>query len=313
MADLTGALEIARPTPLFGISVAPTARDAARIIALARLADVSKLDLIGIQDHPYNPAFLDTWTLLAMLGGMTTQLRLVPDVASLPLRPPAMLAKAAATLDELTGGRVELGLGAGASWDAIAGFGGPRRTPGEALAALEEAIGVLRALWGPSPGGAGVTLTGRHYHLAGAQPGPAPAHPIGIWVGGYGPRMLDLIGRLADGWIPSAPYLPPEEIPARQRAIDTAARAAGRRPEDIRRIYNVPGVIVRPGDPVLSPRRPGMVVGAVERWVAELTRYYRDLALDTFIFWPAGGDHERQVRAFAEEVMPAVRAALAAE
>lgn len=307
--------ETARPAPLFGISVAPWARDMRQIVETARLADALGLDLIGIQDHPYNGGFLDTWTLLAALGGMTTRLRLLPDVLNLPLRPPAILAKAAATLDLLTDGRVELGLGAGAAWDNIAGYGGPRRTPGEALAALEEAIQILRTLWEPSTGGQGsqgVTVAGKHYQITDAQPGPTPAHRIGIWIGGYGPRMLDLIGRRADGWIPSAPYLPPAELPAKQAAIDTAARAAGRAPESIRRAYNMGGVVLAPGDLATRPARPGVLVGPAALWTETLVSYYRDLGLDTFIFWPAGGQHERQIRAFAEEIAPAVRQAVGA-
>src|SRR5579859_3455616 len=110
----------ARPAPLFGISLAPWARDAEQIVETARLADTLGLDLIGIQDHPYNGGFLDTWTLLSALGAVTSNVRLFPNVANLPLRPPAMLAKAAATLDIITNGRVELGLGAGGFWEGIA-------------------------------------------------------------------------------------------------------------------------------------------------------------------------------------------------
>src|SRR5207245_4370293 len=114
---------------------------------LAQIADSTRLDFLGIQDHPYNGRFLDTWTLLTALGSRTQHVRLLPNVLNLPLRPPAMLAKAAATLDILTNGRVELGLGAGASPEGIVAYGGPQRTPGEAVSALEEAIAVLRALW----------------------------------------------------------------------------------------------------------------------------------------------------------------------
>ena len=85
------------------------------------------LDLVTIQDHPYQAAFYDTWTLLTYLAGRTERITFVPTVATLPLRPPAVLAKSAATLDLLTGGRVQLGLGAGAFWDAIVAMGGPRR------------------------------------------------------------------------------------------------------------------------------------------------------------------------------------------
>src|SRR5439155_7405230 len=104
-------------------------------------------------------------------------IRSFPDVANLPLRPPAMLAKSAATLDVLTGGRVELGLGAGAFWDAVAAMGGPRRTPAEALQATEEAIDVIRLVW---TGQRGLRYDGRFYTLHGLSAGPPPAHPIGV-------------------------------------------------------------------------------------------------------------------------------------
>ena len=91
------------------------------------------LDYIGVQDHPYQRRYVDTWTLLAMIAATTARVRVFPDVANLPLRPPAVLAKAAASLDRLSGGRFELGLGAGGFWDAIAAYGGPRRSLAEAF------------------------------------------------------------------------------------------------------------------------------------------------------------------------------------
>src|SRR6266550_8057775 len=110
------------------------------------MADEAGLDLIGIQDHPYQRRFLDTWMLMATVLANTQRVRVFPDVANLPLRPPAVLAKAAASLDVLSGGRFELGLGAGAFPDVIASMGGPRRTPGESVEALEEAIDVIRLM-----------------------------------------------------------------------------------------------------------------------------------------------------------------------
>jgi len=131
---------------LFGCFLPPLAEQAATVVDLALLAEASGLDLVTVQDHPYQPAFLDSWTLLSVLAARTSRVRLLPNVANLPLRPPAVLARSVASLDILSAGRVELGLGAGAFWDAIEAMGGPRRTPGEAVAALTEGIEVIRAL-----------------------------------------------------------------------------------------------------------------------------------------------------------------------
>jgi alkanesulfonate monooxygenase SsuD/methylene tetrahydromethanopterin reductase-like flavin-dependent oxidoreductase (luciferase family) len=284
----------------FGANVDPTAEGYAGAVRLARLADRLGFDVVGIQDHPYQPRFLDTWTLLAALVPQTERVGLVANVSNLPLRPPAMLAKAAASLDVISGGRIELGLGAGAFWDGIGAMGGPRRTPGEAVGALEEAMGVIRMVWS---GERGLRFDGRHYSLAGLNAGPRPAHDMGIWLGAYGPRMLSLVGRLADGWIPSLGYAPPERIPAMQRRVDEAARAAGRDPSAIRRVYNVMGR-VGPG-PVRQ-----LLQGPASHWVDELTRFVLELGLQTFVFWPLE-DPERQLEAFAEDVIPGVREATA--
>ena len=129
---------------LFGCFIPPVAQQADSVLELARLAEGAGLDLVTVQDHPYQPAFLDTWTLLSVIGARTTSVRLALNVANLPLRPPAVLARAAASLDILSGGRVELGLGAGAFWDAIEAMGGRRLTAGQAVTALSKAIDVIR-------------------------------------------------------------------------------------------------------------------------------------------------------------------------
>ncbi len=155
----------------FGVFIPPLAEQADAVIELAQLAELSGLDLVTFQDHPYQPRFLDTWTLLSVVAAKTSSVRLAPNVANLPLRMPSVLARSVASLDILSGGRVELGLGAGAFWDAIEANGGRRLTPGESVTALSEAIDVIRAVWaGPS-----VRVDGEHYRVHGAKPGPAPA------------------------------------------------------------------------------------------------------------------------------------------
>ncbi|WP_376794825.1 LLM class flavin-dependent oxidoreductase [Thermogemmatispora sp.] len=296
--------ERARLPILFGANVDPTADDPRWPLELTRAVEEAGLDLIGIQDHPYNAGFLETWTLIAALAQATQRVRFFPNVANLPLRPPLMLAKAAATLDLLSGGRIELGLGTGAFAEGIVAMGGPRRNAGEAVAALEEAVQLIRRFWS---GESSLRFEGRYYSARGTRPGPRPAHAIGIWLGAYRPRMLRLTGRLADGWIPSSTYAPPEQLPAMQRQIDAAAQQAGRSPQAIRRIYNVMGLITAGG----SGWERGVFRGGVRDWIAELTRLVREVGLDTFIYWPAE-DRLRQIQRFAAEVVPGVRAALGA-
>jgi alkanesulfonate monooxygenase SsuD/methylene tetrahydromethanopterin reductase-like flavin-dependent oxidoreductase (luciferase family) len=286
--------------PEFGISVTPAWQAQSEVMRLVQIADEAGLDLVGIQDHPYQWRFHDTWTLIAYLAGRTARVRFFPDVANLPLRPPAVLAKAAASLDVLTGGRVELGLGAGGFWDAIDAMGGPRRTPGQAFEATEEAIDVIRLVWS---GERGVRYEGRHYRLSGLHTGPQPSHDIGIWLGASGPRMLELIGRKADGWVPSAGWAPPEELPRYLRRIEDAASDAGRDPASIRRVYNVGGAIgTASGRPFTGPP---------SYWIEELGRLV-GIGMDGLIFWPNGDDPVGQVEAFAVDVVPAVRAGLPA-
>jgi alkanesulfonate monooxygenase SsuD/methylene tetrahydromethanopterin reductase-like flavin-dependent oxidoreductase (luciferase family) len=237
--------------------------------------------------------------LMADLLARTRRIRIFPDVANLPLRAPAMIAKEAASLDALSGGRFELGLGAGGFWQAIEAMGGPARTPPESLAALEEAIRIIRLFWS---GERTIIFAGRFYSVRGLHPGPAPAHRIELWVGAYKPRILNLTGRLADGWIPSFPYAPPDAIPAMQRRIDDAAVAEGRPLRDIRRIYNLNGEITD------EPQR-GLLQGPAAHWVETLTGFALDLGFDTFIFWP-GEDPQRQTERFATEVAPALRSAV---
>ncbi|MGD9892414.1 MAG: LLM class flavin-dependent oxidoreductase [Dehalococcoidia bacterium] len=284
----------------FGYFLVPDTADYAGLVRQAQLVEECGLELIGIQDHPYQRRFLDTWTVLTALATQTTRVWLFPDVANLPLRPPAVLAKAAASLDRISGGRFELGLGAGSFWEAIAAMGGPTRTPGEAVAALEEAIAVIRLLWSDPPS---ARFTGRFYRLAGARPGPAPAHPIGIWVGAVGPRMLDLTGRLADGWIPSSSYVPSERLSDMNQRIDEAATRAGRDPASIRRLYNVMGTIT-------DGPSAGFLDGPVGQWVDELTALTVERGMDSYIFAPAD-QPEIQLRRFALEVVPRVREAAA--
>jgi alkanesulfonate monooxygenase SsuD/methylene tetrahydromethanopterin reductase-like flavin-dependent oxidoreductase (luciferase family) len=285
----------------FGIFPVPNAAEADELVERVIAAEQAGLDLVGIQDHPYQRRFLDTWSLIPFLAARTSRIRFFPDVANLPLRPPAVMAKAAATIDRLSGGRFELGLGAGAFWEAIEAMGGQTRTGKESVDALEEAIQIIRLMWS---GERTIDFEGEHYTVRGLHPGPQPAHDIGIWLGAYGPRMMRVVGRLADGWIPSLPRMPLEEVPPRRRAIDEAAEKAGRDPGAIRRIANVSGTITDGGT------ASGWLEGPPEHWVEELTRLASEYGFDGFIL-SVGDDAAEQIARFGAEVAPAVRAASA--
>jgi alkanesulfonate monooxygenase SsuD/methylene tetrahydromethanopterin reductase-like flavin-dependent oxidoreductase (luciferase family) len=293
--------------PLFGINVDPNARDPQDAFRRAQTADRAGLDLLTIQDHPYNKNFLDTWTLLSALASVTHTIHLGTNVANLPLRPPAMLAKAAASLDVISGGRTELGIGAGAFWRGVAAYGGPERSPGEAYEAFSEALDIIRGMW--ERAGGTFKYEGKHYRVRGAQPGPAPLHPIRIWVGAIGPRMLRLIGQKADGVLESITYVPPERLTWVNDQINEGAAMAGRDPDAVRRGYNIMGVVRDRNTRGLISSDSGLD-GPADYWIEQLVRLYREYRQDTFLFWPTEGDAVDQIERFANEIVPAVQTEL---
>jgi alkanesulfonate monooxygenase SsuD/methylene tetrahydromethanopterin reductase-like flavin-dependent oxidoreductase (luciferase family) len=281
----------------FGLSLVPTSAELDQLRSLAGRADQLGLDLIGIQDHPYQWRFLDTFSLIGDLLPRTERIRFFPDVANLPLRGPTMLAKQAASLDVLSGGRFELGLGAGAFWEAIGAMGGPVRSGREALEALDEGVAIIRAYWS---GERTIGFEGRHYSVKGLHPGPPPAHSIAIWLGVGKPGALALTGRAADGWVPSLGWATPDLVPGLSRRVDEGAAESGRDPGEIRRVYNISGTITD------GPVR-GLLDGPPEHWVETLASFATDLGFDTFVFWP-GDEPDAQLERFAAEVVPALRA-----
>jgi alkanesulfonate monooxygenase SsuD/methylene tetrahydromethanopterin reductase-like flavin-dependent oxidoreductase (luciferase family) len=287
-----------------GISIIPWWDSLDGNRSLVRAADKGGLDLVGVQDHPYQRHFFDTFSLVATLLAETERISFFTDVANLPLRPPAVMAKAAASLDLLSGGRFELGLGGGGLPDLISNFGGPRRTPSETVEATEEAIEVLRLLWSDAPS---VSFHGAHYRLEDARPGPPAAHPIGIWLGAFKPRTIRLVGRKADGWLPSFGVLSREELRAGNAMIDEAAKRAGRDPRSIRRILNLQGLIGTGPPPRRSELRVGYLAGEplagpASWWVQTLASFAED-GFDTIIFWPVDRSPE-QLQVLINDIVP---------
>ncbi|MFI6261847.1 LLM class flavin-dependent oxidoreductase [Micromonospora sp. NPDC051006] len=288
---------------LFGTFVTPTAQPARHAVDLAVLADRAGLDLVTFQDHPYQPRFHDTWTLLSYVAARTERVHLSGNVLNLPLRQPAVLARSAASLDLLSGGRFELGIGAGAFWEAIEAMGGRRLAAGQAITALDEAIRIMREVWAADKPG-GVRVDGEYYRVNGAKRGPAPAHQVNVWIGAYKPRMLRLTGRVGDGWLPSLQYLPggPGDLATMNEQIDESAVAAGREPAQIRRLLNVGGQFAPTGRSLLN--------GPPEQWAEDLAGLALEHGVSAFIL---GSDDPAAIELFAAEVAPATRELVAEE
>ncbi len=155
------------------------------------------------------------------------------------------------------------------------------------------------------------SFEGNHYRLDDARPGPQPPHPIGIWVGAFRPRMIRLVGRKADGWLPSLGVLTRDEQRAGNEQIDRAAEKAGRDPRSIRRILNLQGLIGDEPPPPRSSLSVGYLAGEPlggppDWWVETLAGFVAD-GFDTLVFWPVDPT-PGQVELLAGEVVPHLRA-----
>lgn len=287
----------------FGLDVPATAGPTSPA-ELARAAEALGYDLISVSDHPAGTEPTnETWTMLAFAAAATSRIGLMTRVLGVPFRPPAMVAKMAETFDRLSGGRLILGLGGGASDDEIGQFGLPVPTPGEKVTGLSEAVSIIRGLWsGPK-----FTFVGTRYRTDAADISPRPQRPVPIWFGTYGPRALDLTGRVADGWIPSLGYAPSSRLPALRDAVLAAAERAGRSPAEITCALNLEVHL----DDTMTPT-DALVAGppeVVAERLVELTRL-GFTTLNLKVPAPGGADRAKLVERIAAEVLPLVRAAV---
>jgi probable F420-dependent oxidoreductase len=265
--------------------------------AEARHAESLGFDLVTVMDHlPGSRPTQETWTELTWAAAATERILVGTNVLGMPYRHPAVTAKMAETLQRLSGGRLVLGIGGGGSNAEFAAFGLPVRERKEKVDAFEEGVEIIRRLWAGGP----VTFRGEHYSVEGAEISPSPERPIPVWFGSYGPRSLALAGRLADGWIPSYRFAPPDRWREGRDRIRRAAEAAGRDPDGLDYAYNI-GVRVDER----AEQRPGMIAGPPDEVVEDLAALIRDGV--TFpVIWAAGEQVEQRER-LAAEVLPALR------
>jgi probable F420-dependent oxidoreductase len=287
---------------MIGLSVSTAAAPGADPVAAARAAEELGFDFVSASDHLHGgqPTY-EPWTMLSWIAAATSRIRVATRVLGVPYRPPAVLAKMAETFDRLSGGRLILGLGGGAVDEEFRAFGLPVRSPRDKVDGLEEAIRIARGMWSRPR----FTFEGRLYHTDAADLEPKPDRRIPIWLGTYGNRALALTGRLADGWIPSLGYAPPERVRAMRERVLAAASAAGRDPEEITCAYNV-GVRVDER----AEARPAVVAGAAGA-VTERLLGFRELGFDALSLIPVGPGERQQAERLGREVLPALRAATA--
>lgn len=285
-------------TPMFGVTIIPSASPRSDPVGEAVLAERLGFDLVSVWDHPHgeNPSF-ESWTLMTWMAARTTTIRVASNVLGLPFRLPALTAKMAESLDRLSGGRLILGLGAGADNAEFAGFGAPVRTPSEKVDALEEALAVVRGTWAEPE----FSYEGEHYRNEGARLEPKPARSIPIWLGTYGPRALEVTGRLADGWIPSMPYAPPPVAARKREIVLRALEREGRDPSAFEWGYNC-GARVGGAPTEDADRRIGGEPDEVIERILELF----DFGFTTLNFWLAG-PREEQMERLGSDVLPEVR------
>jgi alkanesulfonate monooxygenase SsuD/methylene tetrahydromethanopterin reductase-like flavin-dependent oxidoreductase (luciferase family) len=285
------------PELRFGSFLFPKSTDATQLLDQAKLTEQLGYDLIAAPDHPYWPHYVDQWTLLSAVIGHTSSIHVFTDVVNLALRePPAVLAKAAWSLNAIAPGRLHLGLGTGGVWDKIEAIGGPRWPKPEARERLIEAVELTKRLWSGEPR---VDFEGQYYRLSGAKGLPAPPQPIDIWIGCASRSLRRLVAENADGWIPNGDGIELENLTKAGRHLDQELERAGRDRGEVRRICNT---IMKK----VQPKSEGFLVGPAGQWVEELTQLALELDFDTFVF----GDRDTTVPSlhlFAEEIIPAVR------
>lgn len=210
--------------------------------AVWRLADDAGFDSCWVMDHfatlgprDDEPIF-ETWTMLAAMAELTSQVRIGCAVVGNTYRHPAVLAKMAVTVDHLSGGRLEFGLGAGWAENEHTMLGLEFGTKNDRAGRLEESVQIIRWLWTQPR----TTFHGSHYRLqdAVAEPKPVQRPYPPIWIGGSGPkRTLPLAARYADVW--NAPGGTPESVAASAAILDRHCTDIGRDPGAIRRSVQI--------------------------------------------------------------------------
>jgi len=307
----------------FGIQIEPQFGFTYTEVAdLAKEAERLGFTALWASDHLFFDArserrnCLDTWTLITALAPITTRLRLGTLVTCNSYRLPSILAKMAVSVDHLSNGRLEFGIGAGWKEMEYHAYGVPFPPVGTRLAQLEEAVRMIRLLWTEER----ASFTGKYYRLENAFCAPKPVQqPLKVWIGGAGEKkLLRIVAQHADGWNMIFGY----PLPAVKKKLDVLRRhcdAAGRDFTKIEKsLFMVACVVEREEElnkriaevakalgsgAILQTAQNSGTVGTPEH-VAETLRSYQTLGFDYFIaMFPYKQDREMLQR-FAETIVP---------
>lgn len=254
---------------------------------------------------------LECWTALCALSGETQRLRLGTSVLCNSYRNPAILAKMAATLDVISGGRLDLGLGAGWFQAEYEAYGVPFPSIGVRIAQLEEALEVIRRVWTDDH----PTFHGAHYKIDGAICDPPPLqkpHPP-IWIGGEGEKMHRLAAKLASGI--NTRWWSPERFKARAQYLSEVCKEVGRDPESLRMSATL--LVITSDDPrQVEEQRgqftaipaDGIVAGSPEECARRLSEY-RKAGVHHFLLTIPNVEKTEGLRLIGERILPALRSA----
>ncbi len=274
-----------------------------RLVPVAKAAEAAGFVSMAFVDRPQEDN-LEAWTIATAVGVQTERLKVTHSTLNVPYRNPALLAKMAATLDFIIGGRLLLTLGAGGQEGHATAYGMTFGTPGERYQDLKDAIAIMHGLWKNET----FDYQGSRFKVEAASVDPKPVKgTVPIIIGAGGPRMLRLTGAVADGWIKNGGWPDsPEQYRDQLSLMEEGALKAGRDPCTIRRVLNGAGYIGE-GDSADRTSTPhsGGLRGTAEQ-ILEIVDQYVELGVDYFqLGFPSEG-MEEQIQQFGEEVIAKV-------
>jgi F420-dependent oxidoreductase-like protein len=292
----------------------------AKAVEIAQLAEESGYDSVWVYDHfhnvpvPAHEAVFECWTVMAAISQRTSRVRLGQMVGCAPYRNPGLLAKITSTIDVISGGRLDWGIGAGWYEHEFHGYGYEFPAPKERIGVLRETVEIVKLMWSEPE----VAYDGRYFQLVGAQCDPKPVqdpHPP-IWIGGGGEQLtLRVVARHADR---SNFGGKPHEFAHKCEVLKQHCTAVGRDYDEIAKTISSEvfvreteaeieeaGSQSRWGEPFDS-WRAGNFVGTPEQ-VSEKIQTYLDLGCTGFVPWCSDYPDDRSLRLFAEKVIPNFR------